>query len=225
MNSLRPVPMTETGHTPATGEPLTRASRRGPGLEDTTEVNRMRSLPRSALLALFAVSLVGCGTTVESLGVHSSAPLSSSKTLVLVDLGTGGSSSLSCDAEVGLARQLTSLGATASCSLPFDSERTDVSALRESATAAGYESILSLKLLTASTDAIQDYALVGNQYYGLHTPSSTTALFGAAVVSLRDQRLLWAARVTRYNADLHQRDLRSVQQALLQQLRADGILQ
>jgi hypothetical protein len=186
----------------------------------------MHRLLRFALLAVAASSLLGCRTTVEGLSAHSPTPLSFKRTLVLVDLGAVGTSTVRCDTEAGFARQLQSLGATPSCSLPFDSERTDVSRLLKSATAAGYDGVLSLKLLSASYDAISDSVLwEGRGYVSLHTPGSTTAVFGASVFSLREYRLLWAARVTLHNASFRLRDIRSVQRAYLKQLRADGLLQ
>lgn len=208
------------------GFPFAWESNAVPGIGQQEEVHVVQRLSRFALVVLAVSSLPGCQTTVEGLGTRSPAPLAFSKTLVLVDLADAGSSTTSCEAEARFARELPSLGAMPTCLLPFDSERPDRSRLLKSAAAAGYEAILTLKVLSASSHAIPEAVLwEGVGYVDLHTPSSTTAVFGASVFSLHEYRLLWAARITRRNADLGPRDIRSVQNACLKQLRTDGFLE
>lgn len=186
----------------------------------------MRCRLRFALLSVAAVSRLGCQTSVEVLGARSDSPLAFKKTLVLVDLGAVGSSAVRCQAEVDLARQLEPLGAAAACSTPLDSERGDVSRLLRSATASGYDGVLSLKLLSASHDAIPDSVLSpGKGYVSLRTPGATTAVFGASVLALDEYRLVWAARVTRHGADPKLRDVYVVQRAALKRLRDDALVQ
>jgi hypothetical protein len=178
------------------------------------------------------LTLMGCQMVVEPLPLDTASLVPQpSRTLVFLDTHGWNLRADPATVEAELAGRLSSIGGASSVAILGDIYHPQLDDVQTIARREGFDSILILSIedmgprrspdvaflpVEGASDFRWDPVVVGNV--------SRSAVFRVSLFKVADSQEVWAAKITRHNADLGVSDFRAVARAVVRQLRTDGIL-